>query len=89
MLTLLNSTFPAIPMDRCISDVSVHLHSCQAPPSQLIQSNDTFQGVQHVIISTRFPRLVTWLQDFRIVLKAEREGVPPDVKLDGMYKHLG
>ena len=101
MLTLLNSTFPAIPVDRCISDVSVHLHSCQTPPSQLIQSNDTFQGVQHVIISTRFPIvsfpsgsrhstwLVTWLQDFRIVLKAEREGVPPDVKLDGMYKHLG
>lgn len=29
------------------------------------------------------------VQDFRIVLKAEREGVPPDVKLDGMYKHLG
>ena len=28
-------------------------------------------------------------QDFRIVLKEERQGVPPDVKLDGMYKQLG
>ena len=34
-------------------------------------------------------RYVGPVQDFRIVLKAEREGVPPDVKLDGMYKHLG
>jgi len=25
-------------------------------------------------------------EDFRIVLKEERQGVPPDVKLDGMYK---
>ena len=28
-------------------------------------------------------------QDFRIVLKEERQGVPPDIKLDGMYKQLG
>jgi len=28
----------------------------------------------------------TLTEDFRIVLKDEREGVPPDVKLDGMYK---
>ena len=26
--------------------------------------------------------------DFRMVLKAEREGVPPTVKLDGMYKFV-
>lgn len=28
-------------------------------------------------------------EDFRIVLKEERNGVPPDVKLDGMYKRPG
>ena len=27
-------------------------------------------------------------QDFTIVLAAERQGVPPDVKLDGMYKFM-
>jgi len=27
-------------------------------------------------------------QDFRMVLKAERNGVPPDVKLDGAYKFV-
>ena len=28
----------------------------------------------------------SFAEDFRIVLAPEREGVPPDVKLDGMYK---